>query len=222
MEKIMKKVLLSLTLLLMPVLMFGCQKSISLEDCISEITKIYFSAESESVVGNISIGEREDPYIIDGTHTKNCDFSLISLKFDELLPSNQIEVDLNINNVSSKLILELNPANHFYMADLGCALKGNDVIQLTYQNFTLYFENISDSFVVDYNQALKIGQEALGDKIDKYYNNDNFNGEGYLKVLTKQEGDSKELFWVFTVVSSNGSKNNVVLSVSDGKVIISE
>lgn len=214
----MKKILLSLTILLIPILMFGCQKTITLEDSMSEITKIYFTAENQDVTANISVGEREEDYIIDGKHTKNCDFSLIALKFDNLLAENVIEVELKINNVSSTIQLELNPANHFYMADLGYALKETDQIQLNYNENHLTFSQVE--FGIDYNQALKIAKEELGDKMDKYYNDKNFAGEGYLKVLTQQ--DEEELFWVFTVVGNDDSKNNVVLSVEDGKVLVSD
>lgn len=214
----MKKILLSLTILLIPILMFGCQKTITLEDSMSEITKIYFTAENQDVTANISVGEREEDYIIDGKHTKNCDFSLIALKFDNLLAENVIEVELKINNVSSTIQLELNPANHFYMADLDYALKETDQIQLNYNENHLTFSQVE--FGIDYNQALKIAKEELGDKMDKYYNDKNFAGEGYLKVLTQQ--DEEELFWVFTVVGNDDSKNNVVLSVEDGKVLVSD
>ena len=195
----MKKILLSMMILLVPILMFGCQKAVSLQESMSEITKIYFCAESEGVQGNISVGERENPYIIDGKHGKTCDFSLIALKFDELLVENQIEVEILINNNISSIILELNPANHFYMVDLGYALKENDEIELSYQKFKLSFINVTQEFAINYNEALKLSETALGDKMIKYYNGENFEGEGYLKVLTQSEKDG--LFWVLTLVA---------------------
>jgi len=218
----MKKILLGLFLLLVPVVMMGCQKSVSLEESISEITKIYFVAENSEVKANISVGEREEDYIVDGNHTKNVDFSLIALKFESLLPDNQIQVDLIVNDVNSTIILDLNPANHYYMTDLGYALKQDDKISLLYQDFNLTFENASQTFGVSYRQALSIAKDALGDKLDKYYIGKDFSGEGYLKVLTGQGEEEGDLFWVLTLVGKNGSENNVVLSVVDGKVIISD
>ena len=218
----MKKIIISFLTLLIPVLMFGCQKSVSLEESMSEVTKIYFTAENEYVNANISVGRREEDYIIDGKHTKNVDFSLISLKFNNLLPVNQINVLLIVNNVSTSVVLDLNPANHYYMTDLGYLLKETDKVSLQYESLSLVFENVSQNFGVDYREALKIAKTELGDKIDKYYNGKDFKGEGYLKILTGKDEEEGQLFWVITLVSRDGSKNNVVLSVTDGKIIISD
>ena len=218
----MKKILLSLFGLILPILMSGCTSAVKLEDSMSEITKLYFIAEANGVNANISVGEREEDYIIDGNHTKNVDFSLIAIKFDNLLPENKIEVDVLINNVESKETLELNPANHYYMTDLGYALNVDDVVQIKYENFNLNFENVSNSFGVNYTQALEIATRELGAKMDGYYNGKDFNGEGYLKVLTGQNEEDDGLFWVLTIVGKNNLKNNVVLSVVNGEIIISD
>lgn len=218
----MKKFLLCFLLLLLPILLLGCSKSVTLEDSISEITKIYFTANTVGAKGNISVGQREENYKIDGNHTKNCDFSLISIKFDELLPNNQIIVDISINETISQVELDLNPANHYYMADLGFLLKADDKVKISYNDFVFDFENASEKFVIDYQEALSLAKEELKDKLKGYYDGKQFNGEGYLKILTEQGGDDENLFWVFTIVGKNGLKSNVVLSVDDGRVIVSD
>lgn len=218
----MKKIFITLLVLIVPFIMVGCQKNVTLENSMSEITRIYFVAENDGINANISVGEREEEYIIDGKHTKNCDFSLIAIKFESLLTQNQIEVNLIINNTSSQLVLDLNPANHFYMTDLGYALNDTDNILITYKNFNLSFENVSKGFGIDYKEALTIAERHLGDKMNKFYNRNNFVGEGYLKVLTGQDEKNESLFWVLTIVGKNNYKNNVVLSVKNGRVIVSE
>lgn len=218
----MKKILLSFLLLSLPVLLLGCQNASKLEDNISEITKTYFIAETQGAKASISVGEREEDYVIDGKHTKNVDFSLIAIKFDELLPNNQITVNFTVNDVVSEVILDLNPANHYYMTDLGYPLDEEDNIVIYYNNFALNFKNQSKTFGVDFNQALSLAKEELDGKLDDFYNNKNFEGECYLKILTEQEGEDGNLFWVFTVVGRDGNKNNVVLSVDDGRIIVSD
>lgn len=218
----MKKNIFILLVLMIPFLLTGCNKETTLENNMSEITKIYFTAQTDKASANISVGEREEFYIIDGKHGKNLDFSLISLKFENLLPENQIEVKVNINNVSTNVLLELNPANHYYMADLGYKLNENDNISLNYKDITLNFENVSQDFEVDYNQALKIAKEELGDNINNYYQNSQFKGEGYLRILAGQDEENQGLFWVLTIVGENGQKNDIVISVIDGKVIIND
>lgn len=218
----MKKLSVIFMILLIPTLLLGCQKVVTLEDSMSEITKIYFTAETENVSGNISVGQREEVYVVDGKHTSTCDFSLIALKFDELLASNSIEVDLRINDSTDKLVLDLNPANHYYMADLGYLLKGEDNISICFQDNILNFENKSKNFGVDYNKALSLAKAELGSKMDKYYEDKNFAGEGYLKILTGENDEEGQLFWVLTLVANDRTRNNVVLSVIDGRTIISE
>ena len=216
----MRKVLLSFIFVL-PFLLIACSKQTTLQQSMSEITKIYFSAQGDGVKGNISVGEREENYLIDGYHTENCEFSLIALQFEKLLPQNQIEVNLKINDESSKIVLDINPANNFYMTDLGYSLKESDKIVISFENFVLNFENVSESFGVDYSQALKLGQDALGDKLNSYYQGKDFQGEGYLKILT-DKSQTGELFWVLTLVGRNNNKNNVVLSTADGEIIVLE
>ena len=98
----------------------------------------------------------------------------------------------------------------------------NDKVILSFQEEILSFENVSKNFGVDYNQAILIAEKQLGDRLKEYYNGNDFIGEGYLKILTQQNGDSGQLFWVFTVVSRNNLKNNVVMSVEDGNIIIND
>lgn len=218
----MKKISLILMILLAPVLMFGCQKASSLKENMSEITNIYLIAQNDDVKANISVGEREEFYIVDGNKTKNVDFSLISIKFNKLLPENQIEVSLKVNDVYQNVLLELNPANNYYMADLGYALQESDMVSLSFKDFVLEFENVSKNFEVDANKALEIAERELGEKINKYFSGKEFKGEGYLKILVSQDDASGELFWVFTVVGENSLKNNVVINVYNGEVIVSD
>lgn len=217
----MKKLAL-IFLLIFPFFLVGCEKSVKLEDCISEITKVYFAGETEGLKGNISVGEREEDYIVDGNHTRNVDFSLIALKFEKLLPVNQIEIEIILNTQKSSIILDLNPANHYYMADLGYNLMPEDNIEIHFQNYDLKFENISQNFSVNYHQAIQIAKKELSNQLKDFYKDKDFNGECYLKILTNQDGEAQKLFWAFTVIGKNSLKHNVIISTESGEVILSE
>lgn len=214
----MKKFLLVFMLAILSISMVGCNKKMKIEDCISEQTKIYFQAETENVKGSLCVGEREENFIYDGVHTKNVDFTLITLKFKVQPIKNAIETKLTVNDVEKDLLLELNPMNHTYMADLGYLLKADDKISLSYDNIVLNFENISKNFKIQYNDAVKIALDEFGDDLKQFYSKGNFQGECYLQVF--DFNNDNNLFWTFSIFGKNKKVMNVVIDVKDGSIYL--
>ncbi len=212
--------MLCLVMLVLSITLVGCNKKIDIKDSFSEITKLYFHAEDEDKSCTISVGQREDVYIIDGKHTKNVDFSLITLKFNKIIEQNQIEVDFIINDETKHVLLELNPGNQCYMADLGYALNQNDVINLVFENKSLNLVNLSNSFYIDYESAIEIAVKDLGEDLNTFYSNGNFNGECYLKVLTLKNRGEEGLFWIFSAVSENRESKNIIINIDDGSILV--
>lgn len=217
-----KYITLALIFLLCPLMLVGCGGKSSLEDNISEITKIYYKGadENNNVNASISIGSREDPYIIDGIHNKMCDFSLFAINFNKQLDVETINVELTINGSVQDFEMYLNPVNHFYMADLGYSLNSNDEVNIKYEEFNISFYNVSDEFAISYQDALNIAKENLKDKLDDFYDSNTFMGECYLKILTEYNEDFEDLFWYFSIVGQNNKALNVVISVEDGAVLV--
>ncbi len=218
----MKKIFLFSFMLLCPLLLISCGESKDLEDNISEITKIYYqgSDSNGTVSASISIGQREEPYIIDGVHRPLCDFSLFVLNFNQPLEEEEIITRLTINGEEQDFIMYLNPVNHQYMADLGYALEKDENIIITYQDYTVSFSNVSDNFVVSWAQALEIAKNSLGERLDSFYEGNNFRGECYLKVLTEQNDNFDDLFWYFSIVGQNNEVVNVVIDINSGEVLV--
>lgn len=210
---------LCLTLAVVSLTLFGCQSKVNIRDCNSEITKIYYHASCQGAMGSISVGQREKTYIVDGKHTENCDFSLISIKFSEQITLNQIEVDLSINDKTEKLTLDFNPANHYYMGDLGYALGEEDKIALTFSGYELSFENVSKNFKLNYNEVIDLALKEFGNELDEYYKKGSFEGECYLMVLSEDTTDN-QLFWVYTIVAQGKQNKRIVIGVYDGNVLI--
>lgn len=219
----MKKMFVCIVAFLSMFLMVGCTQKREIKESFSEITYAYFCGVSldEKMTASISVGKREEPYIIDGKHGKNCDFSLLIVKFDFYVEENEISVDFYSNNIKDVIILEYNPLNSTFMVDLGYALENENVYSLGYQNYILEFKNESEGFKVDYNLAIKKSLETLGEKILSYYRGNNFEGECYLKIFSKLEDGKQNLYWIFTVVGENQKSNNVVIDIQQDKVILS-
>lgn len=218
----MKKLFLFSLVLICPLMLVGCGGTNELEDNISEITKVYYQGSDQSgeVNASISVGQREEPYIIDGVHEPLCDFSLFVINFNQQLEDEEITAQLSINGEIQEFVMYLNPVNHQYMADLGYALGENDEIIVTYQDYTITFNNVSDNFTVSWAQALEIAKESLGERLDDFYESDNFKGECYLKILTEQNDNFDDLFWYFSIVGQNNEVVNVVIDVNSCEVLV--
>ena len=218
----MKKILICFMALFMAFGLASCKKSDTrqLEDSLSEVTKLYFEAKGDNITGSISVGDREKNYIIDGVHGSCCEFSLIQLKFKTQPLANKIDVELNINEKTLFLTLDINPINNTYMGDLGYNLNEDDKIILTYEDESLTFDNVSKNFQVDYKKALEIAKKEFGDELNAFYNKDNFEGEGYLKILNQSINDKDGLYWILTIVGKDKLTKNIIIDVENGNVLI--
>ncbi len=222
----MKKFSLLLIILLCPIVLFGCTLGSSkIEDYMSELTKVYFKGTDvnhPNIRASISVGTRETPYKIDGIHQKTCDFSLISINFNENFDEETIKASITINEESKEIELYYNPINSSYMNDLGYALNDTDTITLIYNDYNITFTNITKDFKVDYKKAIEVASEKLKAEIEPLWNNGNFMGECYLEILTLQEGNFDQLFWYFRVVTQDNQTYKIVISTADENETLTE
>lgn len=222
----MKKFSLLLIILLCPIVLFGCTLGSSkIEDYMSELTKVYFKGTDvnhPNIRASISVGTRETPYKIDGIHQKTCDFSLISINFNEIFDEETIKASITINEESKEIELYYNPINSSYMNDLGYALNDTDTITLIYNDYNITFTNITKDFKVDYKKAIEVASEKLKAEIEPLWNNGNFMGECYLEILTLQEGNFDQLFWYFRVVTQDNQTYKIVISTADENETLTE
>ena len=222
----MKKFSLLLIILLCPIVLFGCTLGSSkIEDYMSELTKVYFKGtdvEHPNIRASISVGTRETPYKIDGIHQKTCDFSLISINFNENFDAETIKASITINEESKEIELYYNPINSSYMNDLGYALNDTDTITLIYNDYNITFTNITKDFKVDYKKAIEVASEKLKAEIEPLWNNGNFMGECYLEILKLQEGNFDQLFWYFRVVTQDNQTYKIVISTADEKETLTD
>lgn len=209
-----KKILMMLSSLAVVLFLFTGCNDLSINNCISEITFTYFKGQdssSSNVYASISVGEREEPYKMDGKHRKNVDFALINLILDDV-SQNEVMATIDIDGTASEIMLEFNPRTSSYMADLGYAISGDSVVNLKVDNYSIDFSNISKDFKVDYNKALEIGEKLLSENVTNF-SSGNFDGEIYLKLFTMEGSDV--LYWIYTAVYENGVTYNFAINVND-------
>lgn len=215
----MKKLWIFAMILIYGIVLVGCSNKKDFRECLSEVTKVYYQGVAGQVEGSISVGQREEPYKIDGKSQKLEDFSLFILDFNQQMEDETIDVKLSVNGVESDFQLFLNPVNHYYMNDLGYSLRQNDEVILTYQDIVVNFYNVSDSFNIDWSEALDIAEENLN--LQSLYKDGDFKGECYLKILTEQNDNFQDLFWYFSAVSGNGDVMDIVISTDTGEIFVS-
>ena len=209
-----KKILMMLSSLAVVLFLFTGCSDLSINNRISEITFTYFKGQdssSSSVYASISVGEREEPYKMDGKHRKNVDFALINLILDDV-SQNEVMATIDIDGTASEVVLEFNPRTSSYMADLGYAISGDSTINLKVDNYSIDFSNISKDFKVDYNKALEIGEKLLSENVANF-SSSNFDGEIYLKLFTMEGSDV--LYWIYTAVYEDGVTYNFAINVND-------
>lgn len=220
----MKKKILCLGLCLLfvtcPLVLIGCNEKPSLQSNISEITKLYFQGSSGEAHGSISVGQREEPYKMDGVHNELYDFSLVVIDFGKIIDEEEIVTSLTINDSEQDFTMYYSPLNNAFMADIGYSLNEDDIVRVMFEDITIDFSLVSDSFQVSWEQALDKATKNIDTK--SFYEDGVFKGECYLKVLTERDDNFEDLFWVFTVVGENGEVKNIVISIENGEILANQ
>lgn len=205
----------TLLFLLLPcIILCGCQARIDLYHYMSEITKLYFSGRNEFMDISISVGEREEEYVIDGKSGTNTDFSLVTIKFSQSKLEEEITVNVVRNGVEEGLVMYYNPMTGAYINDLGYALEERDEISLSYDGSEVSLE--LENFAVGYDEAVRISKQELAEEIKSNVKNGELNGECYLKVLSSR--DNQEMFWLFTLVNPKDETFNLLINVQTGEI----
>lgn len=200
----------------------GCAGNMDLKDSFSEITRDYYigSSTDGKMKCSVSVGEREQPYAVDGKHCQAVDFSLIVLKFDFYVQDQQILLEFLEGEKVEEVLLEFNPINGTYMADMGFAISAGGDYLIKCLGYSAKLIKESENFKVNYAQAIELSVDELGKRLNLYYNGKSFAGECYLKVISNPNETFDNLYWLFSVVGQNGAGNNVLIDVYSGKIML--
>ena len=212
----MKKLMLIVFLFLSAFIWTGCYNA-DAGEFMSEHTKIVFAGEGAVGQCLISVGEREDPYIVDGIHTTNTGFSLVVFKPSVSLQVSDIDVVLVVDGESNQMLLELNPVNMTYIGDLGYSLGEDSDLSVIFQNETIVMSDVSKNFATTHQDAIKQGfnvvkEECFFEKEEKY--------ECYLKIIEGERFGGTGYFWCYTVITQTRSSKNVLINALTGEIFL--
>ena len=221
----MKKFLVALLLLSASFAFVGCQKSEQslVKANMREITKTYYYAENDSFSVSISVGQRENPYLVDGVHHDTVDFSLIILK-DKTNSEKEKETNckLIVNGQSQDLKLVYNPIAKAFMFDLGYLLEDKDEVAIEFLGGQQNIPIVSKDFEISSSQAISVACKQFAEVLKNYTKAGKLFGECYLKVLGEQDENSQSLFWCFSFVGQDNKSFNIIISVFDGTILASD
>ena len=214
-----KKVLVSLSLFLVVFGVTACGKTIDsyVLNNMAEITKEYYFGENDTMVATLSVGEREEDYLVNGQATELVDYSLLVIKFKEENIAKAIVFEVKSGEVTVDVEAEYNSFNNSYMVDIVDDITVGEDFSIVYDEQTVTLEK--QNFAIDYENALQIVCENLKDKLEEQKSYNHFNAECYLRVMSEKDDDFSDLYWCFTCLNYEGESFSVIISTVDGSVL---
>ncbi len=217
-----KKVFLMCSIIAVGVMVTGCGftlNNVVLEN-MSEITKEFYIGESDDFYVTLSVGERESDFRYNGESTENVEKALLSIKFNESLNKNVIWIQVASGENSVQVEAFYNELSERYMVDLIDEIEIGDTVFVNYDGSVAELEKVSADFNIQYDEAISIACENLQSELSALKSFSHFNGECYLIVLSQKENNFDELYWVFTCIPLDGENFSIIISTSDGSVIM--
>lgn len=219
----MKKVSILFLLLIftLSLINIGCSNKIPSEvkNNLSEIRTNIYEANNDNLSVNIITGEREDPYVLNGTAQGMTEYTVITI-----IPENpdNISADITYNYILKtgkkdySGTFTLHPFGNSYAAEIAQKINVRSLeIQVTASkddwnfNETLVLESILTENMIGWEDALLVGMDALENAISSMYDKKTLKAEVYVKLLCDPLGKTTDHYWY--VAFADGKKIASVL-----------
>lgn len=184
----------------------------------SDLRINYFEGENKNIYVNLSCGYREDVFAYDGISQKPVECGVIVLGFYNIQSYNSVVICLEVDGIITEYTLEKSPYENVYMEDIGKILNSSNKICLSLknQNEKIELKDVSDSWNINYKNAIKIATEFFKKDLSGLYYNSKFNAECYLKVIAKPNFDNK--YWYFSFIDTTDNLWSCLIDVFTGHV----
>ena len=218
----MKKTILLAGLACVCLVFVGCGKSIEsqIKTNLSDVRYNVFVGKNNEINVSLMSGMREMPYNFDGISNKKCEFGIITLTSQKtkLINSN---FTLKVDGAEINGTLEENPYNHSFMTDIEKIIDCKSTVYISIENIV---ENMiltceSKEWQVQYDDALKIGTEALLEKAKMFVEGNELQAESYLKIIFDQSSNDSPYYWYFGITGKNGETIAVIIDVNTGEIV---
>lgn len=183
-----------------------------------------FVGESENISATFMCGYREEDYVINGYNTTLIPFGVVTVevKSENITKNDSASYSLLIGTNRYDGIMEQNPFDGTYVADIKQLITISDDLTLdfTLGSFSqkINLKNISDSWQVTYDQALKIACDELKPFIKSMTDN-TFLGETYIKIIYDNKIQENSYFWYVNFVGRKGESHSIIIHPVTGEIL---
>ena len=217
----LKKVFITLSLLVVCLGVAGCGKTINnvVRENMSEITKVYYFGQNDDFYATLSVGERENEYFYDGKSTDNVNYTLLTIKFNNYLNEDIIWIQVASGENSIRVEAEYNDMSDTFMVDIVDEIELSDTVFVNYNGSSAELEKVSANFTIQYDKAIDIACENLQSELENLKSYSHFNGECYLRILNQKENNFDDFYWCFTCLGQDESNFSIIISSVDGSIL---
>ena len=213
----MKKILLIFTIFI-GIFLAGCNKDKSyIEKNLSEITYLTYRVNTDDFYCNISYGEREENYALDGRSGDKVDFCLVTFYLYENINENYLPLTVIIDEKNLVCNLEKNPYTYSFMIDLERELKGDEIIKIKWEENE--YNLIKQEYKFDYESVLKKMNLEYENEINECINNKELNAEFYLKIIDMTQKGIDKIYWCFSIIRDDSKSYNCLIDVHTGEIV---
>ena len=211
---------LGIICLITALILVGCgSSSLNVKDNLSDARYGVFDGKNDDFNATFIYGERENPYSPDGINNNLVDFGIISVVFNEKPTVDNPTFTLKTETKIYSGELEKSPFTDEYMADIGERIFDDNILEFTIDGYEkINLDRKNNSFEIDFEQALKIGEEGLKDEIKQMTKNGKT--EFYLKIIYNNKSNYGQYFWAFSVIGEDGTKHNIIFSTNNGEILV--
>lgn len=187
---------------------------------LSDVRYSIFAGETSGARAFFMSGLRENPYGYDGVSNKKTQFGLVELWLDTK-PETNPHFTVTVGQKTFAGVLEENPYNHTYMADIGKILESDEGVFLTVEGVmdNMQLVAVSEEWQVQYASALEIAVAELEQELSALYEKRKFQGECYLKIACPTGGINQPYYWCFSYVGQNGESGSIMIDVNSGEIL---
>lgn len=223
MKKFFKICTLAFCLIFVPCILVACGGN-SLEGAISsnisEYRQNFFYGSNSNYTASFTDGKREQDFVTNGTSTPLVGFGVLVVRAKDTTSDN-LDFELKINEEQITGTLSKNPFDNSYVIDVEREVSAGDKVLLKINSFDQEYtqlDNLSSEWAVNHNKALNIFVEHNKENLSKYYVDNVFSGEVYIKIVADKL-DEGNIYWYVLCVLTDGNVMGSLISVKTGEIL---
>jgi hypothetical protein len=193
---------------------------------LSEVRYNLFQGSTANLNATLMSGEREDPYALDGVNEPLVDFGVITVSFltDISGLMGVPTYKLTVDDKYYEGTLEKDPFRKNYVADVGVIIPDTSQVYLLVEWDSLYetlkLEPISTNWQVDWQKALDIAVNQIGEKrFNSLVEQGKLKAEVQVQIIADVQGIIEDYYWYVNMYGQNGSIFTVVIDPNSGGIV---